>query len=91
MKVGDRVKLTGLTKHGKNRVREQGDMWTVTAISVAHMSGFAPQGTIIALIRAHSDPNKHWRWVEVENDKNFHVRVLANDIEELEGAKPFSH
>ena len=85
MKVGDRVKLTGLTKHGKNRVCEQGDMWTVTALSVAHRSSFAPIGSDIALLRADSDPNKFWRWVEVNNDKNFHMRVLSNDVKELEG------
>ena len=85
MKVGDKVKLTGLTKHGKNRVREQGDMWTVTAMSVAHASSFAPIGSDIALLRADSDPTKFWRWVEVNNDKNFHVRVLSNDVKELVG------
>ncbi len=85
MKVGDRVKLTGLTKHGKNRAREQGDLWTVTALSVAHASSFAPIGSDIALLRADSDPLKHWRWVEVKDDKNFHMRVLSNDIRELEG------
>ena len=85
MKVGDKVKLTGLTKHGKNRVREQGDMWTVTAMSVAHRSSFAPIGSSIALLRADSDPIKFWRWVEVKNDKNFHMRVMSNDSKELEG------
>ena len=85
MKIGDRVKLTGLTKHGKNRVREQGDLWTVTALSVAHKSSFAPIGSDIALLRADSDPAKHWRWVEVKNDKNFHMRVMSNDSKELEG------
>ena len=85
MKVGDKVKLTGLTKHGKNRVREQGDMWTVTDMSVAQRSSFAPTGSSIALLRADSNPTKFWRWVEVNNDKNFHVRVLSNDSKELEG------
>jgi len=85
VKVGDKVKLTGLTKHGKNRVREQGDMWTVTLLSVASASSFAPIGSHIALLRAESDPTKFWRWVEVNNDKNFHVKVLSNDSKELEG------
>ena len=86
MKVGDRVKLTGLTKHGKNRVREQGDMWTIAEVKVmSHNSGFVPKGTKIVLLNANSDPLKHWRWVEVNNDKNFHMRVLSNDIRELEG------
>ena len=29
MHVGDKVKLTGITQHGKNRVREQSDVWEV--------------------------------------------------------------
>ena len=87
MKVGDRVKLTGLTKHGKNRAREQGDIWTVAEIKVmSHNSGFVPKGTKIVLLNASSDPLKHWRWIEADNDKNFHVRVLSNDSMELEGA-----
>ena len=86
MKVGDKVKLTGLTKHGKNRVREQGDLWTVAEVkAMSHNSGFVAKGTQIALLNANSDPLKHWRWVEVKNDKNFHMRVMSNDSKELEG------
>ena len=87
MKTGDKVRLTGITRHGKNRIREQGDLWTVTAIATAHQSSFAPVGTKIALIRAEADPSKHWRWVEVKDDKNFHVRIMFNDIEELKSIK----
>ena len=29
MEVGKKVRLTGITRHGKNRVREQGDVWEV--------------------------------------------------------------
>jgi hypothetical protein len=87
MKVGDKVKLTGVTRHGKNRVREQGDLWTVTAMTPASQSSFAAVGTEIALLRAESNPDKNWRWVEVAHDKNFHVRTMSNDIEELKSIK----
>jgi len=30
--VGDAVRLTGKTRHGKNRIRENGDMWEVITI-----------------------------------------------------------
>lgn len=33
MHVGDKVKLTGITQHGKNRVREQSDVWEVIRMS----------------------------------------------------------
>ena len=85
MKQGDNVKLMGKTKHGKNRVNEQGEFWTVAEVRVMHHnSGFAPKGTKVALLNANSDPLKHWRWVEVLDDKNFFVRVMSNDIQELE-------
>ena len=85
MKQGDKVKLIGKTKHGKNRVNEQGEFWTVAEVRVTHHnSGFAPKGTEIALLNANGDPLKHWRWVEVLDDKNFFVRVMSNDIQELE-------
>ena len=32
MEVGNKVKLTGITRHGKNRVREQGETWEVIRI-----------------------------------------------------------
>lgn len=85
MKVGDKVKLMGKTKHGKNRVNEQGELWTVAEVRVMHHnSGFVPKGTEIALLNANSDPLKHWRWVEIRDDKNFFVRVMSNDIQDLE-------
>ena len=86
MKVGDKVKLIGKTKHGKNRVNEQGAVWTVAEVKVmSHNSGFVPKGTKVALLNGNNDPLKHWRWVEVLDDKNFFVRKMSNDIEELEG------
>jgi len=85
MIVGDKVRLTGITRHGKNRIREQGNLWTVTVVATAHQSSFAPLGTRIALLRAETDPLKHWRWIEVENDKNFHVKKLPSDSSELQG------
>ena len=76
MKIGDKVKLTGITRHGKNRVREQGDLWTVTAIATAHQSSFTAVGTEIALLRAESNPDKNWRWVEAKDDKNFKATII---------------
>lgn len=88
MKAGDKVKLIGKTKHGKNRVNEQGAFWTVAEVKVmSHNSGFVPKGTMVALLNGNSDPLKHWRWVETRNDKNFFVTVMSNDIQDLEETK----
>ena len=84
MKAGDKVKLTGKTKHGKNRVREQGQDWIV--VKTDNNLEFADsREQEFALLRAEERPHEHWRWVAVQNDKNFLVEVLTNDNEGLEG------
>tara|TARA_B100000131_G_C17893747_1_gene523455 strand:+ start:170 stop:442 length:273 start_codon:yes stop_codon:yes gene_type:complete len=88
VKQGDKVKLMGKTKHGKNRVNEQGAFWTVVEVKeIEHSSGFAPRGTEVALLSANKDPMNLWRWVEIRNDKNFFVTVMSNDIQDLEEPK----
>ena len=78
MQVGDKVKLAGRTKHGKNRVNEQGDLWTVAEITVIeHDSSFAQRGTKLALLNSDRDPLKWWRWIRVENDVNFKVKKVS--------------
>ena len=84
MKAGDKVKLTGKTKHGKNRVREQGQDWVV--VKTDNNLEFADnREQEFALLRAKERPHEHWRWVAVQNDKNLLVEVLTNDNERLEG------
>ena len=53
MKTGDLVALVGVSRHGKNRVREQGHAWTVHH---AH-----PHESRVCLV-AVSNPD-NWRWV----------------------------
>lgn len=85
MKAGDKVKLVGKTKHGKNRVREQGHDWVV--VKTSNNLVFAEdRKQEFALLRAKERPHEHWRWIAVQNDKNFLVEVLTNDNERLEGA-----
>jgi len=74
MNVGDTLTLSGITKHGKNRVREQGAKWMVIELkTVKHRMSTFPVGTPIALLAAVSDPHKHWRWIRQTNDKNFQI------------------
>ena len=81
MDVGDILTLTGKTKHGKNRVREQGALWRVTQTKVARRHSVHPEGTPIALLRALSNPEKHWRWIRQTDDPNFNIiEVTENDI-----------
>ena len=62
MNVGDTLTLSGKSKHGKNRVNEQGAKWTVVQLkTVEHRFSAFPVGTPIVLLAAVSDPTKHWR------------------------------
>ena len=75
MKVGTKVKLKGKTKHGKNRVREQGHTWRVVKIR----SGLAlaeDRDKEFALLLAENRPDEHWRWVALKDDKNFTMEVV---------------
>ena len=62
MKLGDTIKLIPITRHGKNRVREHGEIG-----SVRHMrtSSFCIE-----------TPDKDWRWIDNVDDKNFNWEII---------------
>ena len=74
MVIGSILKLTGKTKHGKNRVREQGALWMVIELCTAKRHGAHQEGTPLALLRA-VDNAKHWRWIRQADDLNFMTEV----------------
>jgi len=80
MDVGSVLTLSGRSKHGKNRVREQGALWRVTEVKVSQRHGSFPEGTPIALLTA-IDNDKHWRWIRQTNDTNFDI-VESTEHEE---------
>ncbi len=69
MKVGDILILSGKTRHGKNRVREQGELWKVISIKGAMPHGRFPGGTEIAELETLD--GKHWRIISVTGDTDF--------------------
>lgn len=74
-----KVRLTGKTKHGKNRVRENGDLWKVTRIAEkVHfpraISGPGPFFFLTSLKPGSDD----WRWVSEFDDPNFEVELLED-------------
>lgn len=75
MQPGDTVKLTGKTKHGKNRVREQGAVWIVVKVK-SGMLFCEDKEKEFALLRKEDNPGEFWRWVALKEDKNFSVEVL---------------
>ena len=62
MVVGDKIRLIPKTRHGKNRVREHGD--SAVVIHVKPASFYT------------ETPDKDWRWIDNNNDKNFDWEIL---------------
>ena len=73
MEVGKKVRLTGITRHGKNRVREQGDIWEVTRLSPTVAFKTNAPGPFM-LLQATTTINM--RWVSTVDDDNFSVEVI---------------
>lgn len=69
MKVGDILVLHGKTRHGKNRVREQGALWKVMTLKGAMPNGPWPPGTEVAELETLD--GKHWRIISVNGDTDF--------------------
>jgi hypothetical protein len=77
--LGKQIQLQGISQKGKNRVREQGDRWTILA-ETNHVL-FAPNeiGPWIFAAPAGQDQNhKASRWVRVTEDKDFKIVILES-------------
>ena len=78
--LGKIIRLKGLTQKGKNRVRDNGDRWTVLAETETVL--FAPneQGPWLFVSPIFCDQNhKASRWVRRLNDKDFDV-IATDDL-----------
>ena len=64
---GQVVVLTGITRHGKNRINQHGVNWSVKEVRGNRMlleSKFKTEGP-------KDNKGFDWRWVELQNDPNF--------------------
>lgn len=61
------VRLTAKTKHGKNRLQQQGDIWNVER--------FGKTGNVLSTLE---DPS-YWRFVHHANDEHFEMEVIRDD------------
>jgi hypothetical protein len=70
MKVGDRLKLKGRTQKGKNKVTNEGELWSLLQIkqNVPCVNGPA--------MMIGSDKGD-MRWVQQTNDPDFTIENLA--------------
>ena len=69
-----KVWLNGKTNHGKNRVREHGNVWKVVKKSE---TVFFSKNTGPFLL-LHSEATKDTRWVSKKNDVHFEVNELRD-------------
>jgi hypothetical protein len=65
------VRLTGITRKGKTRIGNSGDVWNVAEGAVDALLP-APNGSLFL----RSLDGRDARWVEIANDPNFIVEFL---------------
>ena len=70
--IGDLVCLSGKTRHGKNRIRENGDMWRVLNV----------KDNSICVRPMDLDRRENWRWIDIPDDEHMNVKLV--EIEEPE-------
>jgi hypothetical protein len=76
IREGDLLHLSGKTRHGKNRIREQGKYWRVVKIKGALPGGRYPGGTTIAELETLD--HSHWRLISVNGDTDFDFHRVAS-------------
>ena len=77
--IGDLIRLSGKTRHGKNRIREHGDL-----AEVAHIDGVLNALKKFCVIHRHGDS---WRWIDLPEDEHMNWEMVEkndkNHIAEL--------
>jgi len=76
---GDIIKLSGKTRHGKNRIRENGELWRVGTVDGADSSILT---TKVCVHPVNPERSEEWRWVDIPNDE--HMEIVVTDLEEPE-------
>jgi hypothetical protein len=75
--VGKKVKLTGKSRHGKNRVREQGEAWEVVGeTDSVHFRTSAPGPFLLLHSESEGPHGCHTRWVSLQRDPDFLLEIL---------------
>lgn len=70
--LGKTIKLTGISLKGKNRIRENGDRWTVLAETDRVLFSPSTLGHWLFVSPEKCDQNhKASRWIKAEGDSDF--------------------
>ena len=68
---GNHLKLAGITRHGKNRIRENGDMWRV--ITVDSLSSLSNLTTKVCVRPMDLERRDEWRWIDLPGDEHMEI------------------
>ena len=69
-KVGDLIKLVGISRHGKNRIKEHGSTWLVELVKDGRLGLCSLRDTFTCKgIPAMPEG----RWVRLSSDENFEI------------------
>jgi hypothetical protein len=84
--VGDIVKLSGKTRHGKNRIRENGELWSVMTVDGQDSSVLT---TKVCVRPLDLDRRENWRWVDIPDDSDMEISLhrrgeIGTNLEEPE-------
>ena len=71
--VGNHLKLEGRNRHGKNRIRENGDMWEVIQVD-GQDSSVLPTKVCAAPLSGSGN----WRWIDLVDDRDM---IIVEHIE----------
>ena len=66
--VGNHLKLKGGSRHGKNRIHENGDMWEVIQVDGADSSLLTTKVSLMPL-----SGTGNWRWVDLPEDRDMEI------------------
>ena len=75
--VGDAVRLSGKTRHGKNRIRENGDMWEVITFDGKESSVLS---TKICVVPMAEERRENWRWLDLPEDEHMEIEIIDNEV-----------
>jgi hypothetical protein len=94
IKVGDIIKLSGVTLRGKNRVRENGNLAEIFKIDgltsdmsqegtwIENNSGRWRRGFSVKFLIRHVDNLEMWRWIDLPEDEHMNWEKVETNKED---------
>ena len=68
--IGDNLILAGKTRHGKNRIRENGDLWEVTNLDGQDSSILSTKACVVPIKESR---RSEWRWLDLPSDEHMEI------------------